>query len=461
MRLPLAPRHVMIPDRRLYRPAAPPARPALSTHPRGRGTFAATALAAAVLASACNSDASTTAPTPKTLSASASAYIDTALAFENEVFYFHSKVNFPAQQSAVRDSANRTGSQGPLQDTLYYGVLDYSIDPFFRNAGDEHSAYFRPSEAPGTDAPANDPRFQVSGLMLPAAAGVRAGTAVAYVWFPTYDGANDNGRADSTQTVIRTLDRNAPCGWILDLRFNPGGQPTAMMAGLNPLIGNTPVTGGQRGFGGFVDYTNQMAYLYTIGGHAGEYDPASQQFYEQVVASNPYTLQHPNSPVALLIGPATASAGEWLTLGFKGGPVPYRTFGEPTYGVTTVPYGYSFADNGFLNITAGIMMDRLGNLYGGKLTPDQSVVGPSYRTLLPTQAGTSPDVVVQAATAWLESQPSCGGTATASVSPSFSRDASGGIAPAPVTPWTNAGRLSRHWLTQVPRSLARRAPLHK
>ncbi len=444
----------MASDRSSFRPA--PQGPALR---RARGAVALGAFSTAVAAAACSSDAVTTGTVAaKPLSPSASAYVDTALSWESQVFYFKSKVNFPAQQSSVRDSATRTHSQGPGNDTLYYGVMDYSIDPFLRNAGDEHSAYFRPSEAPGTDAPASDPRFQVSGLMLPASAGVHTGTSVAYVWFPTYDGANDNGRADSTQTVIRTLDQNSPCGWVLDLRFNPGGQPTAMMAGLNPLIGDTPVSSTQHGFGGFVDFENSTAYLYTIGGHAGEYDPSNGQFYEQVRATNPYTLKRPNSPVAILTGPLTASAGEWITLGFKGGPVPYRTFGEPTYGVTTVPYGYSFADNGFLNITAGIMEDRLGNLYGGKLTPDQTVIGPSYRTLLPTQAGTTPDVVVQAATAWLESQTSCGGTATASAGPSFSRDALG-VAPAPLKPWTSAGRLSRHWLTQVPQHLARRAPL--
>ena len=428
-------------------------RPAIgSASPQRRAALGLGVFAVATGTAACSDTASPTAAGNKTMSASAAAYLDTALGFENEVFYFKSKINFPAQQSAVRDSGNRTGSRGPKNDTLYYGPVEYSIDPFLRNAGDQHSDFFPPSEAPGlVDNPPNDPRFQVSGLMLPTAAGVRSGSPVAYVWFPTYDGRNDNGHADSTQTVIRTLDQNNPCGWVLDLRFNPGGQPTAMMAGLNPLIGDTPVSQTQRGFGGLVDYTNSTAYLYTIGGRAGFYDPSNGQFDEQVRASSPYTLKRPNSPVAILTGPLTASAGEWITLGFRGGPVPYRTFGEPTYGVTTVPYGYSFADNGFLNITAGIMMDRLGNLYGGKLTPDQTVVGPSYTALLPSQAGTNPDVVVRAATAWLESLPACGGTTTTAVAPSYARDAIGGTAPA-LKPWTGAGRVSRHWMTRSARA---------
>ena len=427
-----------------------------SSSARGRVALGLGPLAAAVGLAACSDKLPTQSGNQqsgsRTVAASASAYIDTALAFEDTVFYFHSKVNFPAQRSAVRDSLTRTGSQGPGRDTAYFGPVQYSIDPFLRNAGDQHSDFFRPSEAPGVTNSPSDPRYLVSGLMLPASAGVTASSPVAYVWFPTYDGENDNGRADSTQTVIRALDQNSPCGWVLDLRFNPGGQPTAMMAGLNPLIGNTPVSATQHGFAGWVDYENATAYLYVQNGEAGAYDPSTGTKYPQVTASSPYTLKRPNSPVAILTGPITASAGEWLTLGFKGGPVPYRTFGEPTYGVTTVPYNHAFADHGYLNITAGIMEDRLGNLYGGKLTPDVNVVGPSYRSLTPTLAGTAPDTVVKGAVAWLQSRAECGGTVTAQA-PSFSRNVSSAAPPA-TKGVTDLGKVSRYWIARAPRARA-------
>ena len=414
----------------------------------GLGVFAvATGIAAC-------SDSSPTSTTTKQLSTADAAYIDSALAFEDTVFYYHSKVNFAAQKTAVRDSGSRSGAQH--FDSVLYDVIDYSINPFLRNAGDQHSDFFRPDEAPGAvNTPASDPRFHVSGLMLPAAAGVRTANPVAYLWFPTYDGTNDRGRADSTQTVIRALDQNNPCGWVLDLRFNPGGQPTAMMSALNPLIGDTPVSRTQRGFGGWVDYDNVTVYLYTQGGVAGVYDPASGQSYPEVQATSEYTLKRPNSPVAILTGPLTASAGELLTLGFRSGTVvPSRTFGEATYGVTTVPYNRTLSDGGFLNITAALMMDRNGQLYGGKLTPDQAVANaPAYNTLLPTQAGTNPDVVVRAAATWLQGLTACGGTTAALAPPAYSRDISAAAPPA-LKSGFDVRRVSRHWSTRLMRALA-------
>ncbi|MDQ6926016.1 MAG: hypothetical protein M3154_07250, partial [Candidatus Eremiobacteraeota bacterium] len=98
-------------------------------------------------------------------------------------------------------------------------------------------------------------------------------------------------------------------------------------------------------------------------------------------------------------------------------------------------------------------IDRLGNRYGSKLVPDQMVGGPSYRTLLPTQAGTAPDAVVQAATAWLQSLPACGGTAMTAITPSFSRNGTRAALP-PLKAGQAIQRVSRHWSTRLTRTLA-------
>lgn len=418
----------------------------------GRAAVGLSALASSALSTACTDKATGTGTGSATASASAVAYVDTALAFEDTVFYYRSRVNFPAQQSAVRDSLARTRSQGPGRDTLYYRPVDYSINPFLRDAGDEHSDFFRPSEAPGaSDASPTDPRFQVSGYLLPASAGVTTGNPVGYVWYPPYTGTTPVGHIDSTVAVIRTLDQSSPCGYVLDLRFNYGGSIFPMMAGLAPLFGNAPASSTLRGVGGWVDYTQATTVIFLQNGAVGAAD-ASTGYSELVyAATSPYTLKRANTPVAVLIDSLTASAGEFITLGFRGGPVPVRVFGEPSYGVTTTPYYHDFADGAFLNITAGVMMDRTGQLYGGKLTPDQYVVGTNFRSLLPSQAATTPDAVVTAAVAWLNTQPSCGGTSTAASAPSFSRDVTG-TAPA-LKPGRGVQRVSRYWSSRGARAM--------
>lgn len=404
--------------------------------------------------------------TPITGTVARANYRDTLLAFEHDVFYWNDRVNWTQQASRVTAQVNAATTHGGL-----WNAAEASIDPWLRNAGDEHSAFFPPTDAPGVvDSPAGDARFLVSGTTLPT-----AGVApLAYLWLPTYSGKNDVGRADSTQAVIRTLDQGGPCGWMLDLRFNPGGTWASMMAGINPIFGDAPASRTQTGFAGLVDRFNSRAYFYVQNGAAGVFDPADNKAYEQVRASSNYALKRPNSPVALLVGPLTASAGELITLGFRGGPVPVRTFGEATYGVTTTPVGiYLAPDSGYLNITAGIMFDRTGQLYGGKLQPDQAVLsgsrclpsssggcpltaqlfGATYARTTPTPDASS-DATLQAATTWLRQQSACTGAPAAQRGPSVSRAAAESDLPGVVAPSPVPGRIGKYF---VGRGLTARA----
>ncbi|AHG91590.1 peptidase S41 [Gemmatirosa kalamazoonensis] len=347
-------------------------------------------LAATALVAACGSkDNGTTEPvTPTTgMSTTARAYLTEALDFEQDVFYWGDKINWTTMRADVMSKA--ANAQKP-SDT--YNAIQYSIDHYFRPLGDFHSGFWPPSEAPGrTDSPPNNPLYLVQGQML---------GKVAYLYVPTFAGLNPKGRADTTLAMIKALDANKPCGWIIDLRTNPGGTWAAMFAGLNPLVGD-----GQ--FAGLVDNTNAKAYFYVQNGEAGIYDPSTRKNYPQVTASSTYTLNHPNPPVALLQGPWTASAGEIILLAFKGYPNATRSFGTNSSGDTTVPAGeYLPPDSAYLNITAAIMFDRTGKLYGNAITPDQVI--PSDTTY--NRSPGARDLSTTAALNWLATRPECGGT---------------------------------------------------
>jgi hypothetical protein len=205
---------------------------------------------------------------------------------------------------------------------------------------------------------------------------------------------------------------------VLDLRRNLGGYTDAMVAGINPLLGDAP---GQPHAARLLrrrgPRQRARALLRRRAAARGLYDPraTSQVTYVKVTTAL-HAAGARAAPSRCSSAPPPASASEAITLGFRGGPVPNRSFGEPTYGLTTGPYGtYLPPDDGFLNVTATIMFDRTGRLYGGKLQPDEPVVtAPNafkYHQLTPTPDPADP--VVAAAAAWLRRQPACGGAPAA------------------------------------------------
>ncbi|HEY0780699.1 MAG TPA: S41 family peptidase [Gemmatirosa sp.] len=391
---------------------------------RQRAALGLSALATAVGVAACTSKSDTTTGPSAGLSPVANAYIESALSYEAGTDYWWSRVDSVSQRSDVFRVA------GAAQvDSQAWNAVERSIVPWLQNAdpapgGDQHSAFFRASDAPGVvNSPGSSAQdnlaYLTSGKNFPL-----SGTTnnVGYLWLPTYDGTNDTGRADSIQTVIRTLDQNSPCGWIIDLRYNPGGTWAAMFDGINPILGNAPYGGGQQGFLGLVDRDGVKSYFFLQNGAAGittpgQNDPRYDTVYTR--ASSNYTLKRPGSPVAILQGGNTASAGEEIVLAFRGVSFPVRTFGANTYGVTTVPSGYYMyeldpgADSSYLNIVNAIDIDRTGKLWGGPIPPTVAVAGPADTTFFPATSATA-DPVVQAATQWLQTQTSCGGTAVAS-----------------------------------------------
>jgi C-terminal processing protease CtpA/Prc len=76
--------------------------------------------------------------------------------------------------------------------------------------------------------------------------------------------------------------------------------------------------------------------------------------------------------VAVLTSGQTASAGEAAAVAFRGRP-DARSFGRPTYGVSTSNSTIELSDSSMLVLTSSRYGDRLGRLYGSKLQPDTPV----------------------------------------------------------------------------------------
>jgi hypothetical protein len=265
-----------------------------------------------------------------------------------------------------------------------------------------------PENLPGsTDAPVDRPDLRVQARM--------AAPRVAYLWVPGYVGRNQQGRVDSTHTAMKELDANNPCGWVLDLRRNNGGFFYALMASVGPLYAiDNGTVGGQRYAG---TYQESWSYrrradgtdAFVVRGPAGDSGA--------LTIRNPFRPRRIGLPVAVLHSTSanasgqfvsvTASAGESITLAFRGGP-PTRSFGLPTYGVASGRYPMFMIDSARIDITDSYMFDRRG------FTPGNDAIQPDVtiqNSAVPTY--TTSDVVVTAAVEWVQSQSSCTSTPAA------------------------------------------------
>lgn len=361
--------------------------------------------ALAVQLSACTSD-SPTAPPPPPLPAplppgmiagfSVSRYF--GIAMDSIQF-------FSINESVARTAAFRQKyEQQAASATSYaqtYPVLRRALAEL-----DPHSSVSTPNNLPGsTDAPVDRPDLRVQSRMVTPRLG--------YLWVPGFIGRSQTGRIDSTHQALRELDANNPCGWVLDLRRNNGGFFFALMASVGPLYANggSGRVGGQRYAG---NYVINWFYRQRANG-TDAFVIADAADSAQLVVQNPWRPRRQGLPVAVLHNTAvnasnqytniTASAGESITLAFRGGP-PTRSFGGPTYGVASGRRPFFMIDSARVDVTDSYMFDRSGFTPGNDpIAPDvaiPSTAAPSFSTS---------DAVVNAAVAWLESQPACTGAA--------------------------------------------------
>jgi hypothetical protein len=178
--------------------------------------------------------------------------------------------------------------------------------------------------------------------------------------------------ADDIAARVQTLAASTPCGWVIDLREDTGGNMYPMLAGLWPFLGDETL-------GYFVRGETRRPWRVLRMGRLASAEKA--------------TLIH--APVAVLTGPRTNSSGEAVALSFRGRPNT-RTFGLATSGRSTANAPYPMSDGARLVLMTSVMADRTGWLAGAKIPPDVEVAfakGP---------VAASGDPVIRAAARWLD-----------------------------------------------------------
>jgi carboxyl-terminal processing protease len=181
-----------------------------------------------------------------------------------------------------------------------------------------------------------------------------------YVIVPEYGGSYQDQFGTDIQKQIQIIDQQHPCGWIVDLRGNGGGDMWPMLVGIGPILGE-----GIAGY--FIDADGKKEnWAYQDGKGLDNGHVISE------VIGQPYYLEFPDPPVAILFDSRTLSSGEAIVVSFIGRPNT-RSFGTNSGGLTTVNQGFPLSDGAWILLTNAIDADRTGKVYGQSIIPDVHV----------------------------------------------------------------------------------------
>ncbi|MEM6516605.1 MAG: S41 family peptidase [Bacteroidota bacterium] len=193
---------------------------------------------------------------------------------------------------------------------------------------------------------------------------------------PNVDGQSEANRI--RKALIEFHGENVD-KWIIDLRYNGGGNVNVMLSGLAPLLNTEKVLT-------IRDLNNKvLAYAEIKNGNFAYYGYQAFEMDDEPDIKNP--------KVAILMSRWTVSSGEFVAVAFKGQDNT-RFFGEETGGYTTNTSWDSIAEEFILSITTGIYSDRDGNLYPDNVPPDEKIT-------FVVENDTKKDTMIHAAREWL------------------------------------------------------------
>lgn len=340
--------------------------------PTATATAFPVATATAITTPTVNPSATATVELP--ISPTGSAYLTEALDIMQNNSLHRYSIDWEAFRTSTFLRAQHAQTTADTYDAIRYAL--YQL-------GDHHSFFRTPEEVAQVE------QLTMSDFPLPRAKLLL--DKLGFIAIPGFGSGNlqeDAKYATHIQQLIRDLDTQEPCGWIVDLRENTGGDTFPMLAGLGPVLGKGEL-------GAFIDADGHKEIWSYQNGEALLAGVALTKVNEPV-----YKLRVASPPVAVLTGVNTGSAGESVVVAFRGRPKT-RSFGLYTYGVPTGNRGFPLSDGAMIALTTVFFADRTGQVYGDRIYPDELVDEARKYTMIMDEA------IPQPAIDWLMSQPEC------------------------------------------------------
>ncbi len=196
--------------------------------------------------------------------------------------------------------------------------------------------------------------------------------------------------ADSMQQLIEQFDQGELKGWVIDLRKNVGGATPPMIAGIGPLLQESNkayYTDAMHKPVSEFYYQDGCYYAHKVG------EPDTIPLLKSQIN---YKLKDDTLPIAVLIGPGSASAAEGVATLLAGEPN-VKMFGEKTAGLTTGNKFFVLSDNAVLNLTTGYLANRHRVVYERGIAPNIHIEADDNQ-------GSTEDIVQQGALEWINGQ---------------------------------------------------------
>lgn len=207
--------------------------------------------------------------------------------------------------------------------------------------------------------------IETEAPLLPTVArGERLQGEVAYLLVPRHSPKSENEAEEystALQSLMKSIDGERNCGWIVDLRFNSGGNMWPMIEALSSLFG----TKNSGILGAWIASDREKPTWWGFRNGRGF---SGDEYLPDYIVSN-YVVRQPSAPVAILIGGWTKSSGEFLAVAFTGRQKT-ALFGEDSAGFLTANSSFVLSDGATLALATARATDRLGRPTGERLQPD-------------------------------------------------------------------------------------------
>jgi hypothetical protein len=299
------------------------------------------------------------------MAAEAKFYLDQAISLFRKSHINSAKVDWPA----VTAKAYATAAGAKTKADTYP-----AIELIIRELGEKHTVFWDPDTA--TANATGVAAGSAAAPILALAEVDKLANGMGLIRLYGFAGSDDLGRryVDYGRSRIARLRAEGVCRFILDLRNHTGGNMYPMLSALSLLLDD--------GVLGIFDYADGRRTYW------GLRDGQGIETAEVILPSA--TRKAETFPVAVLIGPRTASSGEFTAMSFKG-RANTRFFGMASAGYVTSNDPFKLSDGATIIMTDSWGSDRTGKRYTDAIVPDETMGygGPT----------------IDAAKAWLRRQP--------------------------------------------------------
>jgi C-terminal processing protease CtpA/Prc len=250
-----------------------------------------------------------------------------------------------------------------------------AIQLIIKALGEKHTFFIDPDHARAQATGKSSGKAEPPPVLLPE--GMRLANGIGVIRLYGFVGSPDAGKlyTQTAQAKITDMKVHGVCRFVLDLRENSGGNMYPMLNGVAGLL--------------------EPGILGTFENPQGKYSPWALTDGTVTVLPSQDTRPVAEAvraalPVAVLLGPQTASSGEFTAMSFEG-RAHTRFFGAPTAGYVTANSPVPLSDGAVIVMTDSWGHDRVGKKYVDRIEPDVN-----------TGSG---GAALDAAVNWLSAQP--------------------------------------------------------